>query len=65
VLAPEGVSEKAMRDFPMLTRKDPSKHDHDEVALLSPQSLTDRNAIRDTAPKNYDELFVQSQFVRL
>jgi hypothetical protein len=34
VLAPQSVSEKAMRDFPMLTRKDPSKHDHDEVALL-------------------------------
>jgi hypothetical protein len=34
VLAPQGVSEKAMRDFPMLTRKDPSKYGHDEVALL-------------------------------
>jgi hypothetical protein len=34
VLAPQGVSEKAMRDFPMLTRKDLSKHNHDGVALL-------------------------------
>jgi hypothetical protein len=32
---------------------------------IDPQSLTDRKAIRDTAPKNYDELFVQSQFFRL